>query len=149
MQSNQVLLRQHIPEKVFLRASQASGETDIGADDQVAAVAGVLRAHHAQTGIMLFVAGLSWTGLRHADGLPVNSADNALPACQCFLQAEIHRCNKVVTRTLESRMIDLYMVVSNGSSSVFVTARSNLLPLLQSDEHLAVPLLPGLQYFCI
>lgn len=88
-------------------ASQASGETDIGADDQVATVAGVLGAHHAQTGITLFVARLGWTGLRHADGLPVDSADNALPACQCFLQGEIHRCDKIVTGTLESRMIDL------------------------------------------
>ena len=88
-------------------ASQASRETDIGTDDHVAAVAGVLGAHHAQTGITLFVAGLSWTGLGHADGLPVDSADNALPARQCFLQAEIHGCDKIVTRTLESRMIDL------------------------------------------
>lgn len=88
-------------------ASQASGETDIGTNNQVAAVAGVLGAHHAQTGIMLFVAGLGWTGLTHANGLSVDSADNTFPACQCFLQAEIHRCDKIVTRTLESRMIDL------------------------------------------
>jgi hypothetical protein len=40
-------LRQYIPENVFLGASQASGETDVCVDDQVAAVARFFGAHHS------------------------------------------------------------------------------------------------------
>ena len=67
---------------------------------------------------MFFVARLGWAGLVHTNGLSVNRTDNAIPACQCFLQAKLDCSDKVITDALEGRVVDLSEDVSNDSSSV-------------------------------
>jgi hypothetical protein len=53
------------------------------------------------------MAGLCGTRLCDADGFAVDGTDDALPAGQSFLEAEVDGCNKVVTLNLEVWVVKL------------------------------------------
>lgn len=95
---------QNLLQLCLLRWRQRHGKLDVISNDKVAALAGLLRDWHTQSGVGIRAAGLRRAGLVNVEVLALNRRHLPLPARQGFLEIQVDRVNDVVALTGKKRM---------------------------------------------
>ena len=83
---------------------EISRRLDVHADDEVAALVGLLALGHAEVGEALCEVGSSWAAAADGDLLSVDGLDGSLPTGQRFLEVEGDGMLDVVAFALEERV---------------------------------------------